>query len=81
MITSRRKQKIAQEVLFGMILGVTVGATLSVGRSFLLGNDSVFFAGTVLTLGSKGVLLAFFVVLLLDFLVVAGLRRLTERWR
>ena len=68
-----------QAALFGAMLGIAIGATLSVGRSFFLGKDSIFFWGYTVTLGFNGVWLAFAGVLLLDLLVFASLVKLRNR--
>jgi hypothetical protein len=68
-----------QAAVVGAALGIVIGATLSVGRSFLSGKESVYLWGYSLTLGVKGVWLAFAAVLLLDFVVFASLVNLRKR--
>ena len=63
----------------GAMLGIAIGSTLSVGRSFFLGKDSIFFWGYSVTLGVNGVWLVFAGVLLLDLLVFAALVNLRKR--
>jgi hypothetical protein len=68
-----------EAAVFGAMLGIAIGSTLSVGRSVFLGRDSIFFWGYSVTLGFKGVWLAFAEVLLLDLLVFASLVKVRKR--
>ena len=73
--------KIGQSALFGLMLGAGLGATVSVGRSFFLGKDSIFYGGRDFDVGAHGVLLSFVVILLLDIFIVVILIKLRNSWQ